>query len=306
VVTGAALILTSYFCLEKSVTIIVDEKVIEQRTFKKTVGELLQANQISLNPHDTVDPGLDQALAEDMVITVTRGFQFTVVADGETHELTSVPIQVAEALELAKVKLGEKDLVSAQLEDFTCKGQVIQVTRVEEKMISESTDIPFLRETTLDNNLETGLIRTVSRGRTGTALQLIKVTYHDGQEVSREVIESEVVKPPVNEVVARGTINSVSRGNIRLDFTRALYCQSTAYTYTGRRTATGKTPAVGLIATDPNVIPMGTRLYVEGYGYAVAADRGSSIKGDKIDIFLETTQQCLNWGRRTVKVYVLK
>lgn len=305
-ITGAALILTSYFCLEKSVTILVDDKVIEQRTFKRTVAELLQANQIVINPQDTVEPGLDQSLEENLVITVTRAFPLTVVADGETHELTSVPIKVAAAIERVKVSLREKDLVSAQLEDLTYRGQVIKVIRVEEKIISESTAIPFLRETTLDNSLETGLTRTVSRGRTGTALQLIKVTYHDGQEVSREVIESEVVKPPVNEVVARGTINSVSRGNIRLDFSQALYCQATAYTYTGRRTATGKNPAVGLVATDPRVIPMGTRLYIDGYGYAVAADRGSSIKGNKVDVFLETTQECRNWGRRNVKVYILK
>lgn len=61
----------------------------------------------------------------------------------------------------------------------------------------------------------------------------------------------------------------------------------------------------GIVAVDPNVIPMGTRLYVEGYGAAIAADQGSAIKGNRIDLFFDSHQEALNWGMKTVKVTIL-
>jgi 3D (Asp-Asp-Asp) domain-containing protein len=138
------------------------------------------------------------------------------------------------------------------------------------------------------------------------ARQLVKVTYHDGKEFKREIVTSELIRQPVVEMIAQGTITSVSRGGLRLDLHRALVAMSTAYTFTGRNTATGRHPTVGLVAVDPTIIPMGSRLYVEGYGFATAADRGSSIKGKKIDVFMESEAQCRKWGMRSVKVYVLK
>jgi 3D (Asp-Asp-Asp) domain-containing protein len=82
--------------------------------------------------------------------------------------------------------------------------------------------------------------------------------------------------------------------------------QATAYTYTGYRTATGQNPAVGMVAVDPSVIPLGSRMYIEGYGYARAADTGGAVRGDKIDLFMEEYGQCIHWGRRMVKVYLLE
>ncbi len=61
----------------------------------------------------------------------------------------------------------------------------------------------------------------------------------------------------------------------------------------------------GIVAVDPNVIPMGTRLYVEGYGAAIAADQGNAIKGNRIDLFFDSHQEALNWGKKTIKVTVL-
>ncbi|MEA4925736.1 MAG: 3D domain-containing protein [Syntrophomonadaceae bacterium] len=61
----------------------------------------------------------------------------------------------------------------------------------------------------------------------------------------------------------------------------------------------------GIVAVDPKVIPMGTRLYVEGYGEAIAADQGNAIKGNRIDLYFDTHQEALKWGMKTVKVTIL-
>lgn len=82
---------------------------------------------------------------------------------------------------------------------------------------------------------------------------------------------------------------------------------STAYSYSaGNKTATGVYPKRGIVAVDPKVIPLGTKLYIEGYGYAVAADTGGVIKGKIIDVFLPTEKECYKWGRKKVKVTICK
>lgn len=83
----------------------------------------------------------------------------------------------------------------------------------------------------------------------------------------------------------------------------------TAYTHTGERTATGTWPEVGTIAVNPKQIPYGTRLYVEGYGYGIAADTGAFRHSNKkqIDLFMDSERECVSWGRkRGVRVFILK
>ena len=93
----------------------------------------------------------------------------------------------------------------------------------------------------------------------------------------------------------------VSRGEAR-----AMTMEATAYTHTGNKTCTGTWPRPGgTIAVDPRVIPLGSTVYVEGYGYAVAEDTGGAIKGRIIDVFLDTEDECWSWGRREVKVYII-
>ncbi|MGE7906665.1 LysM peptidoglycan-binding domain-containing protein [Peribacillus sp. NPDC094092] len=74
-------------------------------------------------------------------------------------------------------------------------------------------------------------------------------------------------------------------------------------------TATGvnlkANPDAKVIAVDPSVIPLGSKVYVEGYGYATAADTGSAIKGNRVDIFVPNEQDAVNWGVKNVKVQIL-
>lgn len=80
--------------------------------------------------------------------------------------------------------------------------------------------------------------------------------------------------------------------------------EATAYSG-GGTTASGMAAAVGRVAVDPRVIPLGTRLYIESYGYAVAADTGGAIKGNRIDLYMNSESACNSFGRRNVTVHVL-
>ncbi len=294
------------FWLEKDVTIAVDGKSIKTVTFKHTVRDVLEQEGIQLGPKDVVEPGLESRLEKGSYIRVIRAFTVNILADGTVYQVLTTPVTVAEALEACGVTLNKEDIVHPEPDVVVTKGHDIRVVRVTRRVMTENAVIPYPVQRTTDDTLEKGLTKTIRRGQNGLAIEKIEITYHDGKEASREVIARNVVKDPVPQVIAMGTITSVSRGNLRLDFERALIAEATAYTYTGRRTASGAYPKVGLVAVDPNVIPMGSRLYIEGYGFARAADCGRDIRGNRIDVFMETESQCRSWGRRTVKVYVLE
>lgn len=81
--------------------------------------------------------------------------------------------------------------------------------------------------------------------------------------------------------------------------------EATAYCYTGNRTYTGTWPSRGTIAVDPTIIPLGTRLFVEGYGEGIAEDTGGAIRGNIIDLYMLDRNEALSWGRRQVEVRII-
>jgi 3D (Asp-Asp-Asp) domain-containing protein len=84
---------------------------------------------------------------------------------------------------------------------------------------------------------------------------------------------------------------------------RRLVVSATCYDLPGT-TATGMPVGHGVVAVDPSVISLGSRLYIPGYGHGVAADVGSGIRGRIIDLWFSTYAQCAAWGRRTVTITI--
>ncbi|KEI76777.1 hypothetical protein N486_13795 [Clostridium botulinum B2 128] len=104
------------------------------------------------------------------------------------------------------------------------------------------------------------------------------------------------------QTLSRGESNSMS-------YSKVVVVEATAYAGDSA-TASGEKPnrnpnGYSTIAVDPRVIPWGARVYVEGYGYAIAHDTGGDIKGNRIDLFMNSEAECNSWGRRSVKVYIL-
>ena len=301
------LVMSACYAFQKPITLVVDGKEVQTAVFfNGTVADILEQEMITLGENDVIDPALDTAIERNMHVVITRAFSVFVKADGRIEVIETVPITVQEAIAAAGFSLSEMDLVQTLPEETVSSQQLIEIIRVSQADVMEESALPFSVEYVPDENLEKGLSRTIQAGVDGLSQNTIRITYHNGMEVAREQVGSAMVREPQNKVVAQGTITQASRGGDRFDFKEVHQMVTTAYTYTGRNTATGIPPAVGLVAVDPNVIPLGSRLYIEGYGFATAADTGGSIKGERLDIFLEQQQQCVQWGRRTVKVYVLE
>jgi len=121
-----------------------------------------------------------------------------------------------------------------------------------------------------------------------------------------EVIIQNSKPIPKKKVIIQGSKPAaVTLELAKMDISITLNVESTAYTFTGNKTATGIEPRQGLIAVDPKVIPLGSKVYVEGYGYAIAADTGGAIQGNRIDVFFPTLRQCIDWGRKSIHIYVI-
>ncbi|MFZ0444651.1 MAG: 3D domain-containing protein, partial [Bacillus sp. (in: firmicutes)] len=170
-----------------------------------------------------------------------------------------------------------------------------------------------------DNSIEKGKQKVIDSGKEGKREKHYEVVKENGKEISRKLLKTETVEESKNRVVALGTkpaqtvrTASVSRNNDSVE--KEFYVNATAYTAhcsgCSGTTATGvnlrANPGAKVIAVDPSVIPLGTKVHVEGYGYAVAADTGSAIKGNKIDVFISSKSAAYQWGSRQVKIKVLE
>ncbi|GAW91624.1 3D domain-containing protein [Calderihabitans maritimus] len=295
-----------YFWLQKEVIIEVDGGKLVHKTFKKTVEEVLNEARIELKEKDLVEPDLKAPIEDGVSIRIIRAIPVTVQVDGKLLTVETPPATVEKVLSQIGVTLGAQDKVNPGLDKIVEAGEKIVVTRVTTKLVTEEIEIPFKVLKRQDSSLERGIRKIIRRGKKGRARQVFRVTLEDGREVSRELVRTDVLEKPVDQVVAYGTLQIASRGEHSFRFTKALWVTATAYTHTGNPTKTGIYPRVGTVAVDPKVIPLGTRLYVDGYGFAEAQDIGSAIKGNRIDVFLETREEALRWGRRKVKVYLLE
>lgn len=292
---------------KQQIRIEVDGRVVEHATLQRTLGAALDEAGISLGPQDKVVPSPEAPVRRGMTARVIRGVRVSVVADGKRSSFLTQPVSVAEALRLAGVRLGSSDRVTPSLEERVKDGTEIRVTRVLERVERERFEIAAPVERIADPSLERGRMRVVRQGKPGEGERLVKVTYFDGKPGSRQVLQERIISPPVSRLIAYGTLDTICRGGAVLRFRSALEMVATAYSArVGKRTATGAAVRYGVAAVDPAVIPLGTRLYVEGYGYATALDVGGSIKGNRIDLFFPSEYECNRWGRRVVKVYILE
>jgi 3D (Asp-Asp-Asp) domain-containing protein len=201
----------------------------------------------------------------------------------------------------------------------------ISIIRVDEKTVTETSPIPFKTITKDNNRLDKGLKNTVREGKEGVRAKTYNVVYENGKQIAKQLVGDIISSNPLDKIVEVGTVLNykTSRGDT-LRFSKAMNMRATSYTAsfadTGKHpgdpgfgiTATGARVRKGIIAVDPSVIPLGTRVYVEipgaapDYGYAVAADVGGAIKGNKIDVYLDSSGAVSAWGVKKVKVYILK
>lgn len=299
----------------KQVTIVKDNEKKTIWTTAGTVAEALKAENIILNDHDKIYPDPQTAIKEKMKIGIQLAFRLSLVDGGKEQDVWSTSTTVADFLKQQGIELNELDRVEPSLTETIAVNGVVNVIRVEKVTDVVEEPVEFAVITKKDEGLEKGKERTVTQGKPGLISKQYEVVLENGKEVSRKVISEQVLREKQDQVVAVGTKDlalQVSRGAEETG--TEYYVTATAYTAycngCSGRTATGfdlrANPNAKIIAVDPRVIPLGTKVYVEGYGYAVAADTGGAIKGNKIDVFMSSKADAYRWGRKKVKIKILQ
>lgn len=280
-----------------------------------TVEDLLEEQKIALNENDRVYPESKTNLEKGMDVIVNRAFPVTLYDGGTEKNVWSTSTTVAGFLTQQGITLTELDRVEPMLEERVIENSVINVIRVEKVTDVVEEPIGYAVVAQKDENLPSGTEKIITDGKEGLVSRQYEILKENGVEVSRNVISEQMIRDKQDKVVAVGTksqpIQVASRGN---EPGREMYVVATAYTAScsgcSGTTATGINLHVNsnakVIAVDPNVIPLGSKVYVEGYGYAIAADTGGAIKGNKIDVFIASKAEAYRWGRKTVKIKVLE
>lgn len=293
----------------KRVTIIVDGETMQVDTLKRTVGQLFKEKEIEALPKDRLSVDLETIIINGMSIEINRAFPVYIEADGRVMLHLTQPGMVENIIKDAKIAIGERDEVEPGLQNkIERRGSMIKITRITTEYFTESVVLPKDIRYRNDPGLERGKTKVLVSGSDGLQELRYEVTYADGIEIARELIEEIIVVEPVARLIARGTmdaVNTVNTGSVSRSYSRSLTMTATAYTHTGNPTYSGSMPERGVVAVDPKLIPLGTQLYVEGYGLAVAKDIGGTITGRRIDLFMDTREEALRWGVRNVRVYIL-
>ena len=319
-ITAAFVAVLAVSCLavalatSRSIEVVAWDRRVLLRTSAKTAGEALAEAGIVLGEGDSCVPTPETLLKSGMRVEVRRAEMVFVSRGGIVTPVMTSASTVDAVLAQAGIVPGPDDIVIPAPEQAIPESRTVRVVAVSYKEAVEEEETPYGSQRREDSSLEAGLVRVYKPGVPGVDRVSYLVRYEDGVEVSRRETAREQVREPVPEVLLVGTLREISRGGENIRFERALEVLSTAYCpcpiccgpgATGL-THIGVPAKKGVIAVDPRVIPLGSRVYVDGYGYALAADTGSAIKGNRIDVCFDTHQEALDWGMRRLKVYILE
>lgn len=297
----------AYVLTEEQITLVDNGNSRAVTTRANTVADLLEQEHIELAELDVVEPGLDEAVENGTTVVIKRAFDVSVSADFTTAAYPTQPQTVADFLAANGVTVGENDWVSPAKDHVLAAGDSVVINRITYRTTQTKEKVAYKTERKEDASMNVGQKKVIQTGMAGEKTITNMVTYKDGVVIHKQELSRAVTTQPINEVVSVGTRRVISRGGKTYEYTKAYAMRASAYTHTGSNTATGTKPKAGFsVAVDPSVIPLGTLLYVDGYGYCKAEDTGGAIKGKKIDLFFDTENECKNWGVRTVRVYVLK
>ena len=323
------------------VSVSADDQVVPLKFVMGTVSDAINASGITLDENDAVTPDLHTDLNPDMQINIQRRNKISITADGRSKDYkVPVGMSLAEAINFLEIPVYENDIVSKDMSEVLNNGDEISIERVGYRNKITTKSVPYKTIRKNADYLDEGTTQVSVKGVNGESEIVVKETLKNGEVVSTEEIKNKVTLEPIDEVILVGTkkkaqtiqvsspaksvktsasVKDNNSGKLTdhngksLSYSRVLTGSGTAYTADpGAITSTGTVAKYGTVAVNPNIIPYGTKLYIVStdgyvYGYATASDTGGALRQGTalVDLYMNSTQECYNFGRRTVKVYIL-
>ncbi len=292
--------------------------VTEHVTGAATVGDFLSERGIVVGENDYVSPALDVPLSDRLTIAYRAAVAVTIVEAHMRLAATSSAENVGALLDDENIHLGAHDVVHPALADPVPANGTVRISRIITWNRTEKRRINAQIVHRLDFSLTPGSSKVVAKGESGEREVMVRFTQRDDGAIQKAVLSSHIVKKPQPRIVAEGAdeyaafLRLAERGIQQTSYiaARALSMVATAYTAgcagCSGTTAIGRPAGHGIVAVDPSIIPLGTRLYIPGYGFAIAGDTGGAIHGKRIDLGFNSMRDALLFGRREVVVYRLK
>lgn len=303
-------------------------------TYSRTVEEFILEAGIELHPQDRLLPHAGKELDDGDVVLIRRAVPVVLVVDGKEEIRWTHAQQVTEFLQENNIFIGAADRITPGLTSRLQSGERVEIVRGNVEYIRERETIPYntlrLNNTTLDR----GIVKVKQEGQNGEKELLIAVVEREDGEISRTVLSQSVLREPVPRILEYGENTVFARGGRTYEFAQAIFVEATAYcpgtpgsdcplnerghayctgsfndgyTFTGTkaRAGDGSLENPHIIAVDPAVIPLYSLVFLEGYGFAHALDRGGAIKDLRIDLLFDKHEDALAFGRRQLKVYLI-
>lgn len=278
-----------------------------------SVEKLLELQRVVISEDDGLNYALDHIVEDGDIIEIRPYIHVTVSYDGVPRMVRTTSLTVGELLK--EISEDYDEFVYYLPESMT------EETLLEEDMIIELSS-SLVKEVTRyekvaktieyrdTGNLAKGTERVIQEGSDGLIEVVNEETYMGGELISKKELSRKVLTEPVNAIIERGTASMISTPIGDFNYSKELTVVATGYTRFDEGcdsyTATGTLAVRGAIAVDPSVIPLGTRLYIPGYGIGRAEDTGGAIDGNRIDLCYNSVNEAFQWGRRTVTVYILQ
>jgi uncharacterized protein YabE (DUF348 family) len=273
-----------------------DGLVTSHVTTKATVADALLDAGVTLNKEDVVLPVAIALVTPGMHVYVSYARRITVRTGDDETELFTQAQTVGDALKGTGYDLQPEDVVTPASTKPVTNGMVIGLATIRDVKQSQYTPIPYATVYQYDSRQADGTTLVTQPGADGYVLYEYTAKQINGQEVARQETTETTVQP-TDEVVTIGTyvpatpppepepvyVAPDSSGQCVATYS-VWASYYTAASAGGLTTATGTGVYKGIIAVDPRVIPLGTRMYVPGYGYGIAADTGGGVLGYSIDL----------------------
>lgn len=324
----------------KPVTIIVDGFEIATHTNGSTVEDVLDENDIVLQDGSNVFPSKfskinrgDKIILENPVPIVLY------LGKMNPYEVMTTSQTVGDFLEEQGIEIEEGDIVIPSLDAQIIPDMEIIIKYVDIKFETEQYEISYETQVQYNDKEYIGYEKVITEGKDGLRVIKREKRYENGIEVDDKVVYDNIEVQPIDKVIEKGSkkkkvvhmedgnsrdlISNAYKNGEKIDFLGRQYSiaymksvEATAFYNSGSNgnhtTATGNptmynTSGWSTIAVDPRVIPLGTKVYIEGYGFGIAHDTGGAIKGNIIDVFMPSREAAYTWGRkRGVKMYILE
>ncbi len=325
-------------CRESNVTLVYPNGESYETLFAGTVAELINSEGVTLFNGAFSNVNLNAVVTNDLELVIYEAKPITINVDGEKITVKSIAQTVADLLKEQNIVLDEDDEVEPSLDTELTKDMVIDVLRVEYVLRDAEETVAFETEAIKSALYSLGTTKVTQKGVEGTKSVVYKDKVVNGEIASSTATSETVIKEPVKQITTVGTYVSTSSlgngkierngkpiseislpskysigaNNVPTEYKYTISGRAAAYCIPGGTTSTGKKAKPGYIAVNPKQIPYGTEMWIVSndgvvYGYAIAADTGGFVKHGYFtcDLFMNTEEQCIQWGDRGVTIYVL-